>query len=135
MGSVRTLDDHTPVQGLPLAASASESRAMDMDDLRPDRGSPRVPAWLLGLALIGGMGGGGGVAAGLGALGSSDVERLRRDVDDQDNELEALRREQVYQHRWVAGELIKQSRAIGKVGEKVGAEVDVEVSQYQSEGL
>jgi hypothetical protein len=157
---VRTLDQqHTPVHGLPIEreetsvrtrptgshAAASQVATMDMADLHDaaaHAGRRGMPAWAVVLVLFGGGGGGVGVAAGVSALGNGDVDALAQDVevqdkrlDDHDDALETLRREQIGQHRWVASELTKQSRALAKIAERVGADVDVVVEQYQSEGL
>jgi hypothetical protein len=158
--NVRTLDqEHTPIRGLPIEreetsvrtrptgshAAASQVATMDMADLHDaaaHAGRRGMPAWALALTLLFAGGGGGGVAAGVSALGNGDVDALAQDVevqdkrlDDHDDALETLRREQIAQHRWTASEMIKQSRALSRIAEKVGAEVDVEVEAYQSGGL
>ncbi len=153
MGNVHTLDhDHTPVHGLPIPrerdvtdrerAGASQA-AMSMDAMQTALPSRRhVSPFVFVLAMIGAGGGGGSIAAGIGAIGGGDVDALEQDIEDQDKRidahddaLETLRREQIGQHRWVASELIKQSRALTRIAEKVGAEVDVAVDEYQSGGM
>lgn len=150
MANVHTLDhEHTPVRGLPVQRDPGSSQLMSTREgtdahaaVPSGQGQGRMPHWVFLLSLVGAGGGGGSIAAGLGALNSDDVEALERDVevqdkrnDGQDTKLDDLRREQLGQHRWVASELIKQSRALSKIAEKVGADVDVEVEAYQSGGM
>ena len=127
------------------AAAAAGSQIMatrDVDGTAPPAQQPKIPAWLLAMLLIGGPAGGGTMAALLGALGGGDVDALTRDVerqaeriDAQDEALEAVRRDQVGQYRWVAAEVTKQARALAKIAERVGADVDVAVEPYQSGGM
>ncbi len=163
MASVHALDsEHTPVRGLSLEREETTARApatgshamlphdssgsrvtMEIDPESRSSGGRGMPTWAVALMLLGGSGAGGSVAAGIsGAFAGGDVDLLERDIEAQSDRLEdaegdidALRREQANQHRWMADELIKQSRALSKIAEKVGAGVDVEVSRYQSEGL
>jgi hypothetical protein len=165
MANVHALDsEHTPVRGIPREREETTARAPATGsyptvphdaagsrvtmEIEPDhRSIPHptrgMPTWLAAIVLLGGSGAGGSIAAGIsGAFTGGDVVLLERDIeahsdrlDDAEQDIEALRREQANQHRWVAGEIIKQSRALGKIAEKVGADVDVDVSQYQSEGL
>jgi hypothetical protein len=148
------MDEHTPIHGLPLERDeprarvahpgASQVAAMDFADSHDTPPARRgLNPWLLVLALLGAGGGGGSVVAGIGSLTDSDaVQAIEQDIEAQDDRLDAhddaletLRREQIAQHRWVASELIKQSRGIARIAAKVGAEVDVEVEAYQSGGL
>ena len=130
------------------AAAAAGSQIMasreitDSHPTIPPASHPKLPAWLLAMLLIGGPAGGGTAAALLGALGGGDVDALTRDVerqgeriDAQDKALETVRRDQVGQYRWVAGEVSKQARALAKIAERVGADVDVAVEPYQSGGM
>jgi hypothetical protein len=155
MPNVVPMDEHTPVHGLPLERDeprarvahpgASQIAAMDFADSHDTAPARRgLPTWLLVLSLIGASGGGGSVVAGIGALSGDDgaVRAITQDNEAQDKRLdghdaamEKLRSEQIWQHRWVANELLKQSRAIGRIAEKVGAEVDVDADPYQSGGL
>lgn len=142
MGNVRPLDEHTPVQGIPLGlgAPASESRVMDFEDLR-QRQEARVPAWLLAVALLGGGGAGGGVSALLAGGHSDDIMNVqleqaahRTRLDAHDSALEAAADRHSATQRWLADVLVRQSAAIGGIAEKVGAKVDVTVPQYMAEG-
>jgi hypothetical protein len=155
-------DEHTPVRGVPREREETTARvpATGSHPMVPhDSGGSRVtmevdpehraaplrgmPNWLMALMLLGGSGAGGSVAAGIsGAFAGGEVELLERDLEAQserleghDDDISALRREQANQHRWMADELIKQSRALSRIAAKVGADVEVEVSRYQSEGL
>jgi hypothetical protein len=164
VANVHALDsEHTPVRGIPRereentarvpgtgsyptvphdAAGSRVTMEIDPGEMRaaPLRG---MPTWLMALMLLGGSGAGGSVAAGIsGSFAGGDVDLLERDIEAQaerieghDDDIGALRREQANQHRWMADELIKQSRALSRIAAKVGADVDVEVSRYQSEGL
>jgi hypothetical protein len=163
MANVHALDsEHTPVRGVPREREETTARVpstgsyptiphdsagsrvtMEIDPGYPTVPTRGMPHWAVALMLLGGSGAGGTIAAGItGSITGDDVGLLERDIeahsdrlDDAEQDIEALRREQANQHRWVAGEIIKQSRALGKIAEKVGADVDVDVSQYQSEGL
>jgi hypothetical protein len=164
VANVHALDsEHTPIRGIPIEREETTARApttgshpmlahdssgsrvtMEIDPGRERAGPGRgMPSWLVALMLLGGSGAGGSVAAGIsGAFVGGDVELLERDIADQgeriedhDDDIAALRREQANQHRWMADELVKQSRALGRIAAKVGADVDVEVTQYRSEGL
>jgi predicted ATPase with chaperone activity len=64
-----------------------------------------------------------------------DVEQQAERIDAQDKAIETVRRDQVGQYRWVASEVSKQSRALAKIAERVGADVDVAVEPYQSGGM
>jgi hypothetical protein len=163
MANVHALDpEHTPVRGIPREREETTARvpATGSHPMLPhDSAGSRVtmeidpehrtvplrgmPTWVMALMLLGGSGAGGSVAAGIsGAFAGGDFDLLERDIEAQgerleghDDDINALRREQANQHRWMADELIKQSRALSRIAAKVGAEVDVEVSRYQSEGL
>jgi hypothetical protein len=131
------------------AAAAAGSQIMASRDVT--EGHPAVPAgqgrqvppWLLVAALLGAGGGGGGIAAAIGSLGGGDVDTTARErleqqaerIDAQDKAIETVRRDQVGQYRWVASEVSKQSRALAKIAERVGADVDVAVEPYQSGGM
>jgi hypothetical protein len=152
--NVFPMDEHTPVHGLPLERDemrrtahpgASQIAALefaDSHDAAPVRRG--LPTWLLVLSLIGASGGGGSVVAGIGVLSDDDgaVRAITQDnevqdrrLDGHDTAMEKLRSEQINQHRWVANEMLKQSRALVRIAEKVGAVVDVDVDPYQSGGL
>lgn len=149
MASPRTISpDYTPIQGLAVSetgehAPEPRSNATGVYHRAEHRGGG-MPPWLFTIALLFGGGASGGViGAGVGVFGSTeDVEALERDIeahrarlDDHDDDLKVLRSEQLRQHRWIANELVKQGKALGSIGAKVGASVDVEVAQYESEGL
>jgi hypothetical protein len=148
------MDEHTPIHGLPLERDeprarvahpgASQVAAMDFADSHDTPPARRgLNPWLLALGVIVGGGGSGSVAAGIGAFTDGDavqdieqdVEAQGRRIDAHDTALEKLRSDQIWQHRWVANELLKQSRALSRIAEKVGAEVDVDVETYRSGGL
>jgi hypothetical protein len=149
------MDEHTPIHGLPLERDeprarvahpgASQVAAMDFADSHDTPPARRgLNPWLLVLALLGAGGGGGSVVAGIGSLTdddgavraiSQDNEVQDRRLDGHDAAMEKLRSEQINQHRWVANEMLKQSRALVRIAEKVGAVVDVDVDPYQSGGL
>jgi hypothetical protein len=135
--------EYTPVEGTPmLDHRATLPDLGTREPSEPAGGRRAVPGWLFWLGLLGAGGGGGSIAAGIGSLATDDIQAIERDIEAQDNRLDAhdlaletLRSEQIYQHRWVASELIKQSRALARIAEKVGADVDVDVEPYQSGGM
>lgn len=161
MANVHALDsEHTPIRGIaiereettartPVTGShpmlphdASGSRVTMEIEPRASVPAPMrgMPSWLVALMLLGGSGAGGSIAASVsGVFVGGDVELLERDVEAQgdrldasERDIEGLRREQLLQQRWVAGEMIKQSRALAKIAKSVGADVDVDVEPYQS---
>lgn len=103
-------------------------------------GKVQLPPWLvLVLAIVGG-GGSGSVGATL--FGESketqqvlarvelDVEAHKTRLAQHDTEIAGVAASQGSQLRWLADVLVKQSAAIGQIGDRVGVRVDVAVPQY-----